>query len=905
VPITIGSRLGPYEILAAAGAGGMGEVYRARDTRLDRIVAIKVLPEHVAADPQFRDRFDREARAISALAHPHICTLFDVGEQDGTAYLVMQYLEGETLADRLSGGALPIEQAIQVAMQVADALATAHTAGIVHRDLKPGNIMLTKAGAKLMDFGLAKTGAGAAAGAHLSMAPTTPPLTQMGAILGTVQYMAPEQVEGDDADARSDIFAFGSVVYEMLTGKKAFAGRSQASVMAAILNLDPAPMLPLVPLAPPELDHVVTRCLAKDPDERWQSARDVLHELRWAAEERPAGAPASARAPRPRSPFQLAAWPLAILFLIAAVAIGGVHWFGPKQVPRAVWFEVSPPKGVQFASGTRGARMAISPDGTLLAYAASEAAGQPNQIWVRRLDALNSSVLAGTEGVDTMFWSPDSRSIGFFADQKLKKIDVAGGTPQTLCRVPGPVMSGTWNRDGVILFSSANTGGIRRVSAEGGEPAQLTAVDDAQGRHYWPRFLQDGRHFLFFNPDVAPGKHGTYVGLLDSKDVRRIVKSDSIAEVVPPHDLVFIRETALFTQAFEQSSLEVRGDAVRVVENVSVDLSNGRAGFSVAGEGVLVFAPGSGVSAGSDLEFRVFDRTGKELGRVGGPFAYRGLDLSPDGKHIAAHRHEDRGGDIWITDSDRGNNSRLTFDPSQHNASPIWSPDGQYIAFGSIRNGSWGIYRKSSSGVGAEELLFESKSQILPMDWSRDGQTIVFWLNNSGSTSGDIWRLPLQGDRKPVPFLQTPAAEQHAQLSPDGRWLTYTSTESGRSEVYVQSFPSTGTKYQLSTDGALFPRWRHDGKEILFMGVTLSGNGRIMSVTVQPSGEGLKFSAPQLLFDSRYVNWAHTETGGGIYHTFAVSPDGQRFVVPVQRNGAGDAPAPLTVVMNWMSAVRR
>ncbi len=813
----------------------------------------------------------------------------------------MQYLEGETLADRLSKGALPLDKALEIAIQIADALAAAHGAGIVHRDLKPGNVMLTKGGAKLLDFGLAKTGA-AMGGANLSMLPTTPPLTQLGAILGTIQYMAPEQIEGQEADARTDIFAFGAVVYEMLTGKKAFEGKSQASVMAAILEREPAPMLTLVPLAPPLVDHVVKRCLAKNPDDRWQTARDVVHELRWATEDRAAGAPAIAGASRPSTFVQRAAWPVAILAVIAAVAIGGVHWFGARPAQRVVRFEVLPPKGGLFAPGTPGARMAISPDGTLLAFSASPGGDKPNQVWVRRLDAVDARPLAGTEGADTMFWSPDSRFVGFFADQKLKIADITGGLPQTMCNVSGQAASGTWNRDGVILFSSTNTVGIRRVSAEGGEPAQVTAVADGQGRHSWPRFLPDGRHFLFFDPDSAPDKHGTYVGSLDSKDVRRILRSDSVAEVVPPNDLVFIRETALFTQAFDPGSLDVRGDAVRVVERVSVDLSNGRAGFSVAGNGILVFAPGTGTSQGSDLELRVFDRTGKDLGRPGGGWAYRGVDLSPDRKRIATHRHDERGGDIWITDLDNGNNARLTFEPSQHNASPVWSPDGGHIAFGSLRNGSWGIYRKNSSGVGAEELLFESKAQILPMDWSRDGQTIVFWRNEP-TTLADIWRLPLQGDRKPVPFLQTPAIEQHTQLSPDGRWLTYGSNESGRSEVYVQSFPSAGTKYQLSTDGAAFPRWRHDGKEILFMSFPVIG--RIQGVTVQTAGEGLKFGSPQFLFDSRYVNWAHSETGGGIYHTFAVSSDGQRFVVPVQRGSTGDGPAPLTVVLNWAAALQR
>jgi Tol biopolymer transport system component len=876
----------------------MGEVYRARDTRLDRVVAIKVLPEGLAAEPQFRERFDREARTISALEHPHICPLYDVGQQDGTAFLVMQYLEGETLADRLSGGALSLEHTFQIASEVADALATAHKAGIIHRDLKPGNIMLTKAGSKLLDFGLAKAGPSAVAGAQASMLPTTPPLTQMGSILGTVQYMSPEQIEGQEADARSDIFAFGAVVYEMLTGRKAFEGKSQPSVMAAILTRDPAPMSAIVPRVPPPLDHVVSRCLAKEPDDRWQTARDMLHELKWACEDRPAGAlPVVAQA-RPGGWIQKAAWPIAGLALSAAAISTGVYWFEAQPVERAVQFEVFPPKGAAFSIGTAGARMAISPDGTMLAFGASTGGNGANQIWVRRLDAVDATLLPGTDGADTMFWSPDSRFIGFFANQSLKKIDVTGGPAQTLCPAPGQAASGTWSEDGVILFSSASTGGIRRVLAEGGAPSQVTTVESVVGRNAWPRFLPDGRRFVFFDPDPDPDKHGIYLGSLESKTITRILRADSLAEFAPPGNLLFIRDTALYMQAFEPASMEPRGDPVRVAEAVSLDRSNGRAGFSVAGNGVLVFARGTGVSSGSDLEFRLFDRSGKVLGATGGAWAYRGLDLSPDGKRIAAHRHDDQGGDIWITELDTGSSSRFTFDVSQHSASPIWSPDGGRIAFGMLRHGSWGIYQKDSTGVGAEELLFESKLQIVPMDWSRDGQSIVFWLNDPNTLS-DLWRLPLTGDHKPVPFLHTPALEQHGQLSPDGRWLAYTSDESGSFDVYVQSFPEAGTKYQLAAIGSRFPRWRRDGKEILFM-----DGQRIMRVTVQAAGSGLKFGEPQFLFDSRYVNYAHTETGGGIYHTFAVSPDGQRFAVPVTR-GSEDAPAPLTVILNWRSALRR
>jgi hypothetical protein len=884
----------------------MGEVYQARDTRLDRNVAIKVLPSHLSAQPENRERFEREARAVASLKHPNICTLHDIGEQQDVRFLVLELLEGESLADRLSRGPLSLADASRYGLEIADALDGAHRQGVVHRDLKPGNIMITPSGSKLLDFGLAKVRdvVSMQAFSGVSQLPTQGAnLTAQGTILGTLQYMAPEQLEGREADARTDIFAFGVVLYEMITGRKAFEGKSQVSVIAAILEHEPAPLRSLQPQASASLDHVLARCLAKDPEQRWQSARDVAHGLRWATGSGATEGPVTVDVKRPGRRSQLVAWAVATVSIVTTAAVIGA-WLLEPDVPRpTVRFEVHPPLGTEFPGGTQP-RMMVSPDGTMVAFSATTGDVALSQLWVRRLDAVAAMPLPGSEGGYGLFWSPDSRFVGFFAGRSLKTIDVSGGPPMTISDVPGGAIAGphgTWSTDGDILFSSGSSGGIHRVSAAGGTPTLLTVAKESARAHLWPQFLPGGRHFLYLDTGATPEERGIFVGSLDSTDVKRVLRSEYNAEFAQPGYLLFVRDRTLLAQRFDHEALELQGEPVRVAEELSVFQGRRRAAFSVSNAGTLVLRLGGRDADGSELVFHTFDRTGKLLARAAGGSAWRGFDLSPDGRRIAGHRHDDQGGDVWITDALGQGNSRLTFDPSQHHVSPIWSPDGSHVAFGSVRNGSYGIYRKAANGVGAAELLFESKQLALPMDWSADGQSIVFGL--PGQTSGDLWRLPLDGNRTPVPFLQTPAAEMHAQLSPDGRWLVYASNETGRAEVFVQSYPTPGTKYQVSTNGGMFPRWRDDGKEILFKAA-----GRIiMSAMVRTSGQGLSIDTPQQLFDSGYVNFNHSETGGGIYHTFAVSPDGQRIIVPLQRDEGREteAASPLLVVLNWHQELKQ
>ena len=823
--LDVGARLGPYEILSPLGVGGMGEVYKARDTRLDRIVAVKVLPEALAADPQFRERFDREARTISQLDHPNICALYDVGDQDGTAFLVMQYLEGETLDARLKpraptesavtrgpdgtrgfSRALAIEDALRIAIEIADALDKAHRAGIVHRDLKPANIFLARTSAsgppvaKLLDFGLAKTAqsaVGAASGTVLPTAlPTTPAnITVQGTILGTFQYMAPEQLEGVDADARTDIFAFGAVVYEMLTGRKAFDGRSQVSLIGAILEREPAPIGSLVPTVPPTLDRIVKRCLAKDPDRRWQTASDLAHELRWVAESALAGesrvasvASASLPVARPRSAL---AWKVvaAVSVLVAGAALAAVYYFGRSVAHQVVRFYIAPPEKMTFVTGGRaGASAAISPDGRRMVFTVREAP-QKISLWVRAIDALTAQPLPGTDDASFPFWSPDSRWIAYFAHDKLMKIDANGGPPQTLCAAAGG-RGGAWSREGVILFGAgvgpAGTGGpLKRVSSAGGSPVAATKI--ATGDHRFPSFLPDSRHFFFYTNGTGD-QDGVYIGSLDSPESRRIINAESSAVYAAGHAL-FIRQSTLLAQPFNVKTSTTSGDPVPIAEQVTRNFQ-GLLAFSVSDSGILTYGIGptslTNSQGGVPLQLVWVDRQGKTIGTAGKPAAFRGVDLAPDGKRIATHVHEGTGGDIWIVDDAR--TDRFTFDPAAENESPVWSPDGEWIAFAKNGAGQKGIYRKRSNNAGSEDLLLASADVTLPQSWSPDGTAIVFSQSRAaGPSMTDLYRLPLSGERKATPLVNDPGNQNFGQVSPDARWLAYSSNEglgeTGRAHV--------------------------------------------------------------------------------------------------------------------------
>jgi serine/threonine protein kinase len=873
------TRLGPYEILAPLGAGGMGEVYRARDTRLDRTVAIKVLPSHLSGNDEFRQRFEREARAVSSLNHPHICTLYDVGHQDGIDYLVMEFIEGESLADRLKKGALATEQTLRHAIEIADALDKAHRAGIVHRDLKPGNIMLTKTGAKLLDFGLAKLlGSDSAIASSLTSLPTERhAITGEGAILGTFQYMAPEQLEGKEADPRTDIFAFGAVVYEMATGKKAFTGKSQASLISSIMTSEPPAITSLQPMTPPALDRVVKKCLAKDPDDRWQSARDLMSELKWIAEGGSQGERTAPFVARRKSRERLAWIAAAVLLLglLASLPFTIAHLRHAPVETQTSRFFVSPPEKSTLGTVT------VSPDGRRLAFITRDAAGE-TQLWVRPLDSLAAQPLAGTDDASYPFWSPDSRFIGFFAGRKLKKVEVTGGPPSTLCNAPDG-RGGAWNRDDIIIFAPHASSGLSRVSAAGGEPSPVTTFDSSrqEDSHRFPQFLPDDRHFLYFARSAQLENSAIYVGSLDQPQAKRIIDANTNVAYASPGYLLFQRERTLMAQAFDAASLELTGAPFRVAEQVGRGRFN-NAYFSVSDTGVLVYQ--SGGTAKTHLVW--VDRSGTQLGSPGPPGEYSFPALSPDEKRVAIARSDAQAGngDIWLLDLAQGIPSRFTFDPADEMC-PIWSPDGSRIVFASDRDGSLNLYQKLSSGAGSEEAILKSGDDKVPLDWSLDGRFILY--TQFGPAQWDLWVLPLFGDRQPIPFLQTKLEWVFGVFSPDARWIAYQSDESGSYQVYVQSFPPSGGKWQISSEGGSWPRFRRDGKELFY----LAASGKLMAVEVKANASGFEFSAPRPLFE------AHTTD------RYAVTADGQRFLIntPVEESSS----APITVVLNWTAEAKR
>jgi Tol biopolymer transport system component len=878
--------LGPYEILGSIGAGGMGEVYRARDTRLDRTVAVKILPLHIAHNPDARQRFEREARAVSSLNHPHICTLFDIGNQNGIDFLVMEFLEGETLASRLEKGPLAVDEVLRYGVQIADALDRAHRQGVVHRDLKPGNIMLTKDGAKLLDFGLAKLGSSSKSTPDETL---TKALTSQGTILGTFQYMAPEQLEGKDADARSDIFSFGAVLYEMITGRRAFQGKSQASLIAAIFGAEPEAVSTVRPMTPRALDHVVSTALAKDPDARWQTAHDLLLELRWIAAG--GGREQAQTAPvRSRSNVWLIA-ALAVL-LAAALTISVRHWLEKPPELHAVRSSILPPENASFVfTGIPAGPVVVSPDGRRLAFVAT--LDRKTLLWVRRLDALTAQPLAGTEGASQAFWSSDSRFLAFFADGKLKRIDASGGPALTICNA-GPGRSGTWNRDDVIVFAADIMSPLYRVSAAGGVATAITKTGDPpeEASHRWPWFLPDGKHFLYLATS-APGLMSThtaavYVASLDSRERKLVLRAASNVAYAEGH-LLYLRERTLMAQPFDTRRLETTGDAFPLAEQIQFDPAGNQGVFSVSRNGVLAYEATNEIN-GSQLAW--LDRSGKQIGAVGERGNINSLTLSPDGRKAAVGLLSAGNYDIWIYDLARGLPTRFTFDPAIERF-PVWSPDGSRIVFSSWRKGHLDLYQKASNGAGGEELVLESNNEKTPDSWSPDGRFLVYTALDPATLS-DLWILPLDGERKPFAFLKTPFSESGGQFSPDGRWIAYVSTESGRPEVYIAPFtggPSAaGGRWQITKDGGFQPRWRRDGKEIFFL-----YGGRMWAAEVNGKGSTFEVGAVQSLFDFRAA-----AAPGSAYE---VSADGQRFLV----NMLSGVPAasPLTLVTNWTADLKR
>ena len=862
--VVSGTRLGPYEIGALLGAGGMGEVYRARDTRLDRSVAVKILPDSFSQQPQFRARFEREARAISQLSHPHICVLHDVGEN----YLVMELLEGESLAERITRGPLPLDQVLRYGAEIASALDRAHGAGIVHRDLKPGNVMITKSGAKLLDFGLAKSAVidtPTVDGGTVQKA-----LTQEGTILGTFQYMAPEQLEGMEADSRTDIFAFGAMLYEMATGRRAFEGKTKTSLIAAIVKEDPRPLSEVRPLSPPALDHVISKCLAKDPNDRWQSAHDLAGELKWISE---AGSQVGVAVPllRKRKHVERAAW-IAALAGAAAVAV----FFATRAPapPLRVESAIVAPEGVSFtyAAGS----VALSEDGRQLAFVGQEAGGK-SRLWVRSLDTNAPRVLAGTEGALNPFWSPDGKSIAFSVDNKrLRKVSVGGGTPETIAetRIDG----GSWGSDGNILIGT--TRGIERISAAGGTSEVIVA---ARNRTLgWPKFLPDGRRFLFTSVRGATTPDGLYAASLDDRTDKVVLPGVySNAEYTPPGFIIYSRDGDLRAQRVDPETLAPAGDPVRLADRVQYDPDSKSALFAASGSGSLVYLEGEGAGK-SELAW--VSRDGKELGVLAPPAMYYSPRLSHDEKRIAVDLSDTQtaSGDIWLIDVAQGSQTRLTHDPANE-SSPLWSGDDRRMFYFAEKEGRQRLFARASSGTGSDEALQRDERNQVPLDLSPDGRLLAYMVSVVGSTNTDLWVLDLS-TRKSTAVVVSPFIEMSLQFSPDGNWIAYVSDESGRDEVYVQKFPDSAGKQIISRGGGSAPGWSADGRQLYYV----SPERILMSVPLS-LGASVEAAAPVPLFEARVRSFGRQ---------YIVTRDGSRFLL--NRTVGESGSRPMTLVQNWI-----
>ena len=886
--VSVGDRLGPYEILAPLGAGGMGEVYRARDTKLKREVALKVLPDLFASDPERMARFQREAEVLASLNHPNIAAIYGL---EGNA-LVMELVEGENL-----GGPLPIETALTYARQIAEALEYAHERGIIHRDLKPANVKITPEGVvKVLDFGLAKAIEDPGPASDPASSPTlTLGATRMGVILGTAAYMSPEQASGKTADRRSDIWSFGAVLYEMLAGKRAFVGESVSDTLATVLKLEPEwDALPAG--TPASVRKLVRRCLTKDRKQRLQA----IGEARIALENPRGDEPA---APVTGGTGHRFLWPVclaAAVFAVALAALALIHFREKPPVADVVRFQIPAPEKSNINYGAY-----LSPDGRRIVFSARGPNGQ-TVLWVHSLDSLESRPLAGTEGVvETQFWSPDSRFIAFSVPGKLKKVEASGGPPQTVCDLPAPLRGGAWSRDGVIAFGILRKG-LMRVSEAGGAASPLTTLDSSgqEVLHAVYSFLPDARHFIYARSSAAVEKRGIYLGSLDAKPEqqgsRRLVATDSNAVYAPSSDpalghLLFVREGSLMAQAFDARKLEMAGDAVPIAEGLP---DAGRPQFSVSSTGVLVYRTGGAGPSTNQLTW--FDRAGKNLGTVGEPGQYNTLAISPDGTRVAFDRYAPqsagRAGDIWLHEFSRGISTQLTFDPG-FDGQPAWSPDGSHILFTSNRDGPLNLYQKVASGAGNEEALLKSNEAKPSYDWSPDGRFLLYGVQGQ---KVEVWVLPRTGDdRKPMRYLQTESNVIQARFSPDSRWVAYTSDESGKREVYVSPFPAApGVKWMVSKGGGDQPRWRRrDGKELFY----ISPDRKMMAVEVSTASGAVQAGIPKALFPAPIFGGATLDTT-----RYDVTADGQKFLInslATETNSAQSSP--ITVVLNWQAGLKK
>ena len=878
-----GTKLGRYEIRSQLGAGGMGEVYVARDPKINRDVAIKVLPSAVSSDAERLRRFEQEVQATGKLNHPNVLAVYDVETHDGAPYVVYELLEGETLRERLRGGAISARKAVEFALQLANGLAAAHAKGIIHRDLKPDNIFITNDGhVKILDFGLAKLVEPSANATDQSDVVTRKVTTDPGAIMGTAGYMSPEQVRGRVVDHRTDVFSFGTVLYEMLSGRRAFHRDSAIETLNAILNEDPGDLSGTNPNIAPALERVVSHCLEKNPGRRFQSATDIafaLESLSGVASfpTQPSVTSPSALAPSSLWTRERVMWLAICAVLIVIAATLAFSNFSRRQPnTHAIQLALAIPEKI-----TRAANVTVSPDGLRVAFIAGEG---KREIWVRSFDGTSTQPLAGTDDAVSPFWSPDSRFLGYFANGKLYKVDASGGRPQVLCDVHEN-RGGAWNRDGVILFAGPE--GLYRVSANGGTPALATKVDPKEEAHRWPYFLPDGKHFVFLADAGTSENHHIRLGSLDSQETQILFGAITRIAYSPPGYLLYVNQGALVAQPFDSEKLKLSGDPTTIAENIAEIGENHEFDFSVSDTGVLAYQFGS-----RKTELMWFDRAGKKLSVLGEPDAYASIAIAPDGKRMLASMldADGRQSDIWMIDLSKGNKSRLTFDPHS-DGDAVWSPDGHRVVFTSNRggNGHGNLYVTAANASGNDEKLLTADADDIPTSWSQDGQYILF-LRWSNGRAG-IWLLPLTGAAEAKPLLQSTAFDQGAALfSPNGRFVAYTSNESGRYEVYVQTFPLSGNKWQVSSGGGGLPSWRNDGRELFY----LSLDGKVMSVDVKIDG-GFESGTPKELFQ--------TDIQEGPWTPYAVTPDGTRFLIKEPTDTRSSTP--LVVVLNWTARLKQ
>jgi eukaryotic-like serine/threonine-protein kinase len=880
--LAVGTKLGPYLIEAPAGAGGMGEVYKAKDTRLERTVAIKVLPIQIANNEDLRQRFDREAKAISSLNHPNICTLHDVGHQDGIDFLVMEYLDGETLAARLTKGPVPAADLLVIATQIADALDKAHRQGLVHRDLKPGNIMLTKGGAKLMDFGLAKLQQAGGIVQGVSGITRTTPLTGEGTIIGTLQYMSPEQLEGKEADVRSDIFSFGAILYEMATGKRAFEGGSQASLIAAILKENPRPIAELQPLSPPMLDRVIKQCLEKDPDHRWHAAGDLKRALQWIAEGgSQVGIPIAVSSRRKLRERLL--WAAVALLAGIAGTLGYSYLMHTTPAAKVARFSILPPQGIPSMTWPK-----ISPDGTMVAFIGVDTAGQTG-IYVRPLNSLDAHLLLKTQSDNSRpFWSPDSKQLAFFESNQLKKVSIAGGLAQLICEAKNG-SDGSWGNSGIIVFDGNTSDSVRQVPASGGVPTAASKIDHAarETMNAWPCFLPDGEHFLYLAfVDSSAEDRVLKVGSVRTLESATLTKVNSLAQYANGH-IIYLRNNLLVAHPFDAKSLKLTGEPVPLSSQVSAISERGL--FSASEDGLLVYQRGQSVGM---REMVWVGRHGDSIARLGGPARYLDFSVSPDGSRVAYGLSSDQADevDVWVRDLKRDVASRLTFGPAA-NVWPVWSADGAKVIFTSNRTGGrFAVYQRNANGTGTDELVYKLDSlDASVVDVSRDGGSMILAVSKNAE---DLWMYTTRAG-KAEPLLAQPYNEQRGTFSPDGRFMAYQSDESGRPEIYIRELSPTGGKWQVSTARGRCPRWRADGKELFYFTPEFD----FMAVPIS-SDRGLEIGTPVKMFNRRVLM-----TGAQTLFPYAPSIDGQRFLL-VTPTDAGSS-SEFIVVQNWAEELKK